>query len=143
MVEEAEITASDEPQEVQVSSNELVFMIGEGVVRDRQNLKRLQFLDKQIGIARQELLKKESLDLGQGQKIINLERVRASLNERVTALERQLHETATERDKYRNQLVGMATEIDVLRNELTEIKQRKPKRKIIKGGKHITNTARN
>ena len=123
----AEITPENEPQEVQVSSNELVFMIGESVVRDRQNLKRLQFLDKQVGLAREEALKAQSLAMAAEQKNVTLEKGRDSLNERIVQLENQVHDTAIERDKFRNELLA--------------ITNKKPKR-LVKGVKHAANSSR-
>lgn len=121
------ITPEDEPQEVQVSSNELVFMIGESVVRDRQNLKRLQFLDKQVGLAREEALKAQSLAMAAEQKNVTLEKGRASLNERIVQLEKLVHETALERDKFRNEMLA--------------ITNKKPKR-LVKSVKHAANSSR-
>jgi len=142
--EEAKFTPETEPQEVQVSSNELVFMIGESVVRDRQNLKRLQFLDNQVGLARDEALKAKSLAMAAEQKnvsfeqvkasmaedykqkVASFEQVKASLNDRIKQLENQVHETALERDKFRNELLSM--------------EKRKPKR-ILKRVKSTPNTS--
>ena len=130
--EEAKIT--DEPQEVQVSSNELVFMMGESVVRDRQNLKRLQFLDKQVALAREETLKAKSLAMAAEQKNVELERVRVdlervhtSLDVRIKKMESVMHELAVERDGYRNQLTAQ--------------ENKKPKR-TIKRVKHTPNPSR-
>jgi len=131
--QEAEISGIDEPQEVQVSTSELVFMIGEAAVRDRQNLKRLQFLDKQIEIVRNEALKYKSLALGAEEKNVAFEKIKTSLNARISDLERQLHEVATERDKYRNQS-------DFFPDRLTETESKKPKRK--KRVKQAANTSR-
>jgi len=102
--EEAKFTAETEPQEVQVSTDDLVFMIGESVVRDRQNLKRLNYLDKQVGLARQELLEAKSLSMGYQQKNEAFEKVNKSLNDRILQMEKQLHDLAIERDNYRDQL---------------------------------------
>ena len=124
-VQEAEITAADEPQEVQVSTNELVFMIGESVVRDRQNLKRLQFVDKQIGIARDEALKARSLALGAEEKNLALERVKASLDARISDLEKQLNEIAQERDMFRNKV---------------RLLEQKKQNRVLKRGKQTANT---
>lgn len=133
-IKEAEISQTDEPQEIQVSTNELVFMIGEAVVRDRQNLKRLQFLDKQVEIARDETLKAKSLTMGYQQKVeafeavkTSLEEVKASLNARILDMEKQLHELALERDTYRNKLAAL---------------QKKRKTRKSKGVKQAANTTR-
>ena len=121
------ITPEDEPKEVQVSWNELLFMIGESVVRDRQNLKRLQFLDNQIGLAREEVLKAKSISMAAEQKTVDFERVRASLDDRIKQLENQVYDIAIERDKFRNELLA--------------IKDKKPKR-LSKSVKHAANSSR-
>ena len=123
--QEAEISGIDEPQEVQVSTSELVFMIGEAAVRDRQNLKRLQFLDKQIEIVRNEALKYKSLALGAEEKNLALERVKASLDARISDLEKQLNEIAQERDMFLNKV---------------RLLEQKKQNRVLKRGKQTANT---
>jgi hypothetical protein len=80
-----------------MTTDDLVLMIGEGAIRERQQQKIRQYFERQLGAMQQEMLRAQSLAVAQAEQ--EKSQAVASLQTRVVDLEKQVHETALERDE--------------------------------------------
>ena len=100
MLEEATITNSEKQEpgretqlhEPVLSTDDLVMMIGEAAVLERQSQKIIRILQQQGATLQKELLEQKS------KSIAATDKASEPLRQRIVDLEKQVHETALERD---------------------------------------------
>lgn len=111
MFEEASISGQQPPAQTQpgeMTTDDLVLMIGEGAIRERQAAKIRAHYERQIIAMQQDALKERSQAMARAEqeKIAAVDLIRqdkdnsvASLQARIADLERQVYRTACERDE--------------------------------------------
>lgn len=114
------------PPECQLTTDDLVLMIGEGVVKERQAQKINNFLQGQMAAANDMILEARSKEDGLKHAIEDMQKAHAegsqsaeSLRERIKQLEDQVHATALERDKAQKAEKEAHALVDGLRAEIS------------------------
>lgn len=138
--EDAEFVAGNESAgganpELEITTDDLVFMLGEKMINERQKDKILRFKDRQY----QELYRQAQQMQSQMQQVmaeaqsksLAVDESRASnesLRTRIAQLEKQVHEVALERDDWKEKYAAMLAE----RNEIAmSVKSKKqPKKQV-------------
>jgi chromosome segregation ATPase len=134
-------TAAERPQlpaECQMTTDDLVLMIGEGAIRERQQQRVGAWYERELAALRQDCLKMQSLLAQATQRSAEMEsrcdataatgrQETDSLRTRIGNLEDQVHRTALERDTARKALTEAETaharETASLRTRLGECEQ--------------------